>query len=465
MTAQPTIGLLGITQELYDPVVPGITDYQRRFGAELVSWFKSDISIVFPGPAKNRAQLEATLDGFNRQGVDGVMVVMLTYAPSGWSIGAFRDNRLPLVLANLQPERTVTSAWNMASLTYNQGIHGIQDMSNNLYKLGIRPPVISGDWKSDAFRCQLVDWAHAARAARRMRTTRIAVFGQMPGMGDITGDPGDIMRTLGPSVEHVQIGSINELMGKVSAARVDEAIRIDHANFDVAPDLPRESHEYAARMYLALKDFLQTRGYDGFCLHFDALGEDGRFKQIHMLAASNLMAEGYGYAAEGDVLCSSLMVAGHTLAENAHFTEMYALDYDRNAVLMSHMGEGNWKVGRRDRKPRLIKRELRIGGLGDPPTVLFSAQPGPTTLVSLAYVGEGRFRMVGTRGSILDERELPNIEMPYFFLRPAARPVEELATLWLENAGTHHQVLHLGDVMGRWKAFSRLTGIELVDVT
>ena len=367
MTNLPAIGLLGITQELYDPVVPGITEYQRAFGAQLVEWFKDDLAIVFPGPAKNRAQLEQTLESFNRQGLDGVMVVMLTYAPSGWSIGAFRDNRLPLVLANLQPERTVTAAWNMASLTYNQGIHGVQDMANSLYKLGIRPPVISGDWKSDSFRRGLVDWAHASRAVQRMRKARIAAFGQMPGMGDITGDPGDIMQNLGPSIEHVQIGSISGLMGKVSATRVEEAMRIDRANFDVAPDLPRESHEYASRMYLALKDYLQARGYDGFCLHFDALGEDGRFKQIHMLAASNLMAEGYGYAAEGDVLCASLMVAGHAVAGDAHFTEMYALDYDRNAVLMSHMGEGNWKVGRRDRKPRLIQRELRIGGLGNPP--------------------------------------------------------------------------------------------------
>ena len=141
------------------------------------------------------------------------------------------------------------------------------------------------------------------------------------------------------------------------------------------------------------------------------------------------------------------------------------MDYDRNAILMSHMGEGNWKVSRHDRKPRLIKRELRIGGLGDPPTVLFSAQPGPASLVSLANVGSGHFRLVGMQGTILDERELPNIEMPYFFLRPKTKTIEETADLWLENAGTHHQVLNLGDVMGRWKAFARLTGIELVDVT
>jgi L-arabinose isomerase len=159
------------------------------------------------------------------------------------------------------------------------------------------------------------------------------------------------------------------------------------------------------------------------------------------------------------------MVAGQSIAGDAHFTEMYALDFERNAILMSHMGEGNWKVSRRGRKPRLIKRELRIGGLDDPPTVLFSAEPGDATLVSLANLGSGRFRMVGLEGTILDAAELPKIEMPYFFLRPKSRTVEETATLWLENAGTHHQVLNLGNKKARWNAFCRLLGIEFVDLT
>ncbi len=465
MTSAPRIGLLGITQELYDNVVEGITDYQRRFGNEMVSWFKDDLTVIYPGPAKNRTQIEQTMAQFNRDNLDGIMIVMLTYAPSLWSINAFKNNALPLLLANLQPERTVSAQWDMKSLTYNQGIHGIQDLANCLYKLGIKPPVITGDWKSPSFRTQLIDWSCAARTVCKMRTSRIATFGQMPGMGDITADPNDIMRAIGPQVDHVQAGVLQDLMGKMSATAVEKAVQRDHQNFEVAGDLPRESHEYAARLYLGLKEFLTSRSYDGFCVHFDALGEDGRFKQIHMLAASNLMAEGFGYAAEGDVLCASLMVAGQSIAGNAHFTEMYALDYQRNAFLMSHMGEGNWKISRRDRKPKLIKRELRIGGLDDPPTVLFSAEPGEATLVSLANLGSGRFRIVAMEGVILDEGELPKIEMPYFFLRPKSRTVEETATLWLESAGTHHQVLILGNKIARWSTFCRLLGIEFVDVT
>ena len=461
---RPRIGLLGITQELYDDVVDGITDYQHEFGAKLTSEYGDWMELVFPGPARNREQREEYLSLFNQERMDGVMVVMMTYAPSNVGIRAFQENTLPVILANLQPERTVSGSWDMASLTYNQGIHGIQDLANCLSKLGMSPPIISGDWQSEEFARSLKDWAYAAMTAQRLRRAKIATFGQMPGMGDITGDPHDVMRVIGTQVDHAVSGEIYARMEAVDPNEVEAEMERDASNFEIDPKLSAEKHRYAATMYVAIRNYLEELGYDGFCVHFDALGRDGRFEQIHMLAASNLMAAGYGYAAEGDVLCATLMVAGHVIADDAHFTEMYAMDFDRNAVLMSHMGEGNWRVAESDRKPRLIDRELRIGGLGNPPTVLFSADPGPATLASLANLSGGRFRLVVTEGNVLEHIELPNVEMPYFFIQPAKGRVEQLATSWLEAAGTHHQVMHRGHIKERWRLLAKVLGIDYVEV-
>ena len=55
------------------------------------------------------------------------------------------------MLANIQPERAVTAAWDMADLTYNQGIHGAQDQANALVRSGIPFSVITGEWDSDEF--------------------------------------------------------------------------------------------------------------------------------------------------------------------------------------------------------------------------------------------------------------------------------------------------------------------------
>ena len=130
------------------------------------------------------------------------------------------------------------------------------------------------------------------------------------------------------------------------------------------------------------------------------------------------MAAGYGFGAEGDALTAALMAAGQTMLGDTQFTEMYAMDFPSDSILMSHMGEGNWRLARDDRPVRLIKRPLGIGGLDDPPTFLFQYRPGPATLATLVSLGGERFRLLVSEGEVLDTDELPALEMPYGRFRP-----------------------------------------------
>src|SRR5207248_7789328 len=203
-------------------------------------------------------------------------------------------------------------------------------------------------------------------------------------------------------------------------AEVDALLGSHAEIFDVAPDLPRERHAYAARLELAIRAMIHDGDYAGFSFHFDSFGGDGRFEQLPLLAASDLMADGYGFAAEGDANTASLMCAAQAMIGDAHFSEMYAMDWERDSVLISHMGEGNWRIARKDRPVRLIDRELGIGGLDNPPTPVFSAQPGPATTAALIPLAGGRYRLLVGRGQVLDTPELPKVEMHHFHFRPNA---------------------------------------------
>ena len=196
-------------------------------------------------------------------------------------------------------------------------------------------------------------------------------------------------------------------------------------------------------MQLGLEALLREGGYGAYSTHFDAIAEDGRFARLPLAAASSLMAKGYGYGAEGDALTAALMAAGRELLGDTQFTEMYAMDFPSDSILMSHMGEGNWALARDDRPVRLIKRPLGIGGLGDPPTFLFQYATGPVTLATLVSLGGERFRLLVSEGEILDTDELPALEMPYGFFRPDSG-VRECMNAWLRLGGPHHQVLNPG---------------------
>ncbi len=352
----------------------------------------------------------------------------------------------------------------MADLTYNQGIHGAQDQANALVRAGVPFSVITGDWRSPKFERAFTDWARAAQTITALRRTRIALLGYpMNGMGDIRYDSPALLRRIGPTIDNVDLGALHARMLTVSDAAVDALMEEHHDRFDVAEDLPRERHEYAARIELAIRELLEENGYQGFSFHFDSIGGDGRFQQLPLLAASDLMADGFGYAAEGDTNTASLMCAAQTLIGNAHFSEMYAMDWELDSVLISHMGEGNWKVARADRSVRLIDRELGIGRLDNPPTPVFSAEPGVATTAALVPLEGECYRLVVGRGEVLDTPELPKVEMHYFHFRPE-RGMEAFMDDWLALGAPHHFVTNLGDHAGRWRRLAELLELEYEEI-
>jgi L-arabinose isomerase len=461
---QPRIGLLGIMQELYDDMIPGITERQARYAESVAQQLAGVADVRFVRPARNREDVEAISRELVAGDVDGIVIVMLTYGPAMRTVRALIDTPVPLALANIQPERSVTPQWDMADLTYNQGIHGAQDQANALLRAGVPFSVITGDWQSEDFERSFADWARAAQAITALRRAQIGLLGYpMNGMGDIRYDPPAMLRRIGPTVISEDLGPLVARIDAVSDAEVDAVIERHRDRFEVSPDLPRERHAYAARFEVALRGLLEDKDYAGFSFHFDSIGGDGRFKQLPLLAASDLMAEGYGFAAEGDTNTTALMCAAQTMIGDAHFSEMYAMDWDLDSVLISHMGEGNWRIARRDRPIKLIDRELGIGRLDNPPTPVFSAEPGPATTAALVPLEGELYRLVVGRGEVLDTPELPKVEMHYFHFRPE-RGMRTFMDDWLSLGGPHHFVTNLGEHADRWRRLAELLELDYVEI-
>jgi L-arabinose isomerase len=461
---RPRVGFLGLMTDGYEPVFPGITARQERYAAEIVEACADKVELVFPGAAKNRAEIEATVASFNHQGLDGILIVLLAYSQGGWLLRALQNNRLPIALAIVQPDQEVGKTWYELDLTVNQGIHGAQDNANMIMRQGFPCQFFAGNRHDAKFPAFVEDFARASATYRKLRALRVAIFGRMGGMGDILTDDMAFFATLGPEFVHQDLGSVVSAMDKLTDQELEASMARDRATFDVDPQLSPASHREATRIYLGFKRHLEAGGFGAFSAHFDNFGADGRFKQLPLMGASHLMAEGYGYAAEGDAVCASMVYAAHQLADGGgNFTEMYTMDFTLNAIIFCHAGEGNWATSAPGRKPKLIDRFLGEGGLANPPTPIFLPQPGEATLVSLASVQGKGFKLVVALGEILDKSDMVNCEMPYLFFRPRSG-VERCVQNWVTTGGTHHEVISLGNVSARWRMLCTMWGIEYVEV-
>jgi len=461
---KPRIGLLGLMTDGYEVTFPGIVARQEAYAKEIVNTLSPVTDVDFPGAGLNRKRIEEIVKYFNEKEYDGILIILLAYSQGSYLLRALQNNRLPIALAVVQPDQEVKDDFEELDLTVNQGIHGAQDNSNVINRAGIPCQFFAGNRKEKGFLDFVEDFSRAAMTYTELRKSKVAVIGRMQGMGDILTDDMAFYRKIGVEICHDTIGSVVQRMEKVTDNDIEQEIKEDYKRFQVDPKLTHESHSIAVREYLAFKHYLEENGYNAFTAHFDVFGDDLRWRQLPLYAASRLMADGYGYAAEGDLMCASMVYAAHLLGDGGgNFTEMYMMDFVKKAIIFCHAGEGNWATHREDMQPRLIDRYLGEGGLENPPTIMFTPKVGRSTLTSLVAVAGDKFRMVAAVGDILPKSDLKRCEMPYIFWRPDCG-IENCVTEWLKNGGTHHEVISLGSIPKRWKMLCNMWGVEFVEI-
>ncbi len=458
---KPKIGVLGLLLEAYEPIFPGITDAQHNYVEEVITALPSSIEFVFPKIAVNRNDIEELTALYNTKQLDGILILLLSYSPGQYLIHAMQQNHLPLAMALIQPDQTALPSFGEWEYTINQGIHGSQDNANCLRRAGIPCLYFAGDRTTKRFTDFVTDFSAAAATYSAMRSMKIGIIGKLPGMGDVITDDMAFYRTLGPEFIYDSIGTVQKECALITAEEIAAAVDEDRRLFDIDKTMPKEVHETAARYYLGIKHYLEKNNYDGYTLHFDECGADGRFSQLPFLAASHLMAEGYGYAAEGDATTAALGAVMQRLCGLFTFSEMYMMDFARQSILFCHAGEGNWKTA--SKKPYLMNRVFNEGGLSNPPTPIFTPAPGRACVLSLVHESADSFKLLAVPGSILPDDSLAACDMPYLFFSPDSG-IEAMATRWLEEGGTHHEVIIFGEHMSRLLMLCKLCHITLVQL-
>ena len=461
---KPKIGLLGMMIEGYEPLFPGIIKNQTEYAEKLVGQLRAAADITFDSLATNRAEIEQTVKRYNDLELDGILMVMFAYSHSGWLIGAMQKNRLPLALAVLQPDEEMLPSFTEYNFTINQGVHGAQDNANMLHRLHIPFQAFAGSRNSAEFSAFFETFSKAAMVRSCLQSMRVAVIGKMNNMGDVFADDIGLQKKIGCEYSYEYIGSVYALLDTVSEREIREQMTFEKEIFAFEQNMTEEVHAEAARQSIALRRFMEQGGFDALTLHFETLGADGRFRRLPFLAVSNLMADGYGYAAEGDSMCATLMRMAMLFTDGqATFSEMYAMDFPSRSILLCHAGEGNWKIARKDRKPVLSAKVFNEGGLANPPTPLFTVEPGEATVISFAYLGDDTYKFVVSHGEILDKCDLDGCEMPYLFFRPDCG-FDRCVRRWLEEGGTHHEAVTVGDTRAYWKSLAKMLNMEYCEI-
>jgi L-arabinose isomerase len=441
------VGLLGLMFDLYD-AWPELKPMMAEFGEELRKAMAPFAETDFPGVCNSREQVEAAVARWEAEGRDLIVVVLLTYTPSHVALPELIGTRLPVLIFNTQQLHAVDKNTLGLDTTKNHGMHGVQDLANVLLRAGRRFQIVTGHYEDARTLGEVKAWCDAARVARDMRGLRLGLVGYaMEGMGDFGLDETAFLSQAGVEVRRIGMTELARRARQAPEVLISGEVAADRARFQFADDVAESEHDASVRLEWALRETLKERGMSGFAAHFLAVGDEGTLDTLPFLAASKLLAEGYGFGGEGDVTSAAVVCMMQKLAGEANFTEMFTMDFAHNAVLMMHMGEGNWRMARKDEPVHVLRNSLdAIMSVRTPPVLLaFSLEPGEVTLVSLTTGADGRLKLVATEGRVLDFPYLPDLARPHYKFQPDGDLCDFL-TRFSAEGGSHHQAL----AYGRW---------------
>jgi L-arabinose isomerase len=399
----------------------------------------------------------------------GVLLWMHTFSPAKMWIGGLSQLAKPILHWHTQFGRDLPWATiDMDFMNLHQSAHGDREAGFLHTRMRLPRKVVAGHWTEESARARVADWMRVARAWHDWQGARFVRIGDNMRFVSVTeGDKVAAEARFGFSVNGYGVGDLVAHVRDVSEAAVTDLCAEYEATYRVAPALlpggeKHESLRQGARIELGLRAFLEARDAKGFTTTFEDLHG---LHQLPGLAVQRLMADGYGFGAEGDWKTSALLramkVLGHGKPGGTSFMEDYTyhLEPGNHLVLGAHMLEICPSIAA-DR-PSLEIHPLGIGGKEDPVRLVFDAPPGVALNASLMDLGN-RFRLlINEVEAVATPEPLPKL--------PVARAVwqcrPDFATAceaWILAGGAHHTGFSYSVTAGQLEDLATIAGIEAV---
>jgi L-arabinose isomerase len=467
MTIRPKVGLLALTLELYETLLPELRASREGWlRRAVIPMLQRGADILFTRAVFRREDIEAAVAEFEAAGADALLVILTTYSPSQLALPALQRTRLPIVIWNTQELVAVDRTFTPADMTNNHGVHGTQDLGNVLTRSGVRFHYVTSPADHRDGLEELGDFFAAAAAVSRLRSARIGSLGYpFPGMGDFAVDTTHMAATLGCSWTNLAVEDYVNRAAAAPGAEVERLVAEYRQRYEVAPDLTEEDLTLTARAELAVRGMVADHRLNALTYQFMAFGQDERTQTLPFVAASRLMAEGIGFGGEGDLIAAAATTFFNWLKPPASFSEIFTIDFADNGLFMSHMGEANVAMARRDRKIPLVARPAPITRTRGRQLALVTCfEPGPATLAALTPGPQGRWRVIAAEAALEDYGPLPGFCVPHAKLKPFGGDVCQFLTAYANAGGPHHNAVLFGDARPRLRFAAGLLGADYCEV-
>ncbi|MDR2840892.1 MAG: L-arabinose isomerase [Paludibacter sp.] len=432
---------------------------------------KLPVQVLYKGTANSSDEIAEILRAANdSKSCVGVITWMHTFSPAKMWIHGLLDYKKPLL--HLHTQYNAEIPWNeidMDFMNLNQSAHGDREFGHITARLRKARKVVVGYWKDAATQAKIATWMRVCAAWADSQNMRIIRFGDnMNNVAVTDGDKVEAEIRFGYHVDNAPIAKLVSYVDAVSETEINTLIAEYQKLYDFADNCKpgAENHCYvrdAAAQEIGLRRFLEDKKATAFTTSFDELAG---MKQLMGFASQRLMAEGYGFGAEGDwktaALVRTMWVMGQGLPGGQSFLEDYTLNFDgdNSTILQAHMLEINPQIAAK--RPRIEVHYLGIGDSGTCARLVFQGHTGDGVAATVVDMGN-RFRMIVNKVDVKNTKDLPRLPVACALWKPLPN-FEIGAGAWILGGGTHHSSFSYALNEEHLEDFAEIADIELLKI-
>lgn len=402
-----------------------------------------------------------------REEVAGVITWMHTFSPAKMWIRGTKLLQKPLLhLATQYNESIPWKTIDMDFMNLNQSAHGDREYGFINARLNKQNKIVVGYWKRPEIQKEIAAWMDVAVAYNESFGIKVARFGDnMRNVGVTEGDKVEAQIQFGWTVDYFGIGDLVQVIDRVSDEEVEqlfeeykELYTFDYGDYE---EKTWEEHvKVQAQQEIGIRRFLEDGGYNAFTTNFEDLYG---MKQLPGLAVQRLMAEGYGFAGEGDWKTAAIdrllkiMARGKDTGFMEDYT--YELASGQEAILESHMMEVDPTLAAT--KPRIVVSPLSMGDREDPARLVFDGKAGEGVVVSMADFGTHYKLLINEVEAFEPTTEAPNLPVARVLWKTKPNFHEGVHS-WIQAGGGHHTVVSLNLTTDQIETWAKLVELETV---
>jgi L-arabinose isomerase len=424
--------------------------------------------IIDAGMIDNPFKARSAAELFNRNGVELIVLNISTYALSHNVLPLLQRTSAPLLVLNLQPEKTLdfekfNSTGDRGKMT-GEWLSLCQscvtpELASVFNRAGIKYHLISGYLDAESVWKEIGEWTGACAVKLILRNTRVGVLGHYyNGMLDVYSDISMLSTVFGCHFELMEFGKLKKFFDIATDKEIEEKVRQFRSWFVVSPECSEDDLNDAARGSTALDRIVESGSLGALAFYYEGEDDINYEKVVTTLIPGMTLLTGRNIPVAGEceiknVLAMKIM---DSFGCGGSFSEFYLVDYEKDEILLGHDGPAHYKIA--EGRPGLIPLPLFHGKPGKGLSIQMKVTNGPVTLLSVCQGANGKISLLTAEGESVPgpTMQIANTNSRYKFSIAAS----EFINKWSMAGPSHHCAIGVGHISEKLNKLAALLNID-----